>query len=148
MVVHVTNILYTVMKKVSCVMCINIVLWISKMVNFELVHQTKERVFYFVTSSVSHERKSKYKGSSQGWGLIFSVSVPPRDITIDSVFIWFSSLRLSIKQVILRGTYNYNNKLFQRRNVLSFSVLLETASHGTPLVKRMTTRAPTTRIFL
>ena len=27
------------------------------MVNFELVHQTKEGVFYFVTSSVSHERK-------------------------------------------------------------------------------------------
>lgn len=27
------------------------------MVNFELVHQTKERVFYFVTSSVSHDRK-------------------------------------------------------------------------------------------
>ena len=27
------------------------------MVNFELVHQTKEGVFHFVTSSVSHERK-------------------------------------------------------------------------------------------
>ena len=67
---------------------------------------------------------------------------------LTAFFIWFSSSRLSIKQVILRGTYNYNNKLFQRRHVLSFSVLLETASHGTPLVKRMTTRAPTTRIFL
>lgn len=27
------------------------------MVNFELVHQTKEEAFNFVTSSVSHERK-------------------------------------------------------------------------------------------
>lgn len=119
------------------------------MVNFELVHQTKEEEFHFVTSSVSHERKINQNTKVQvRVEDSFFLSVFHHAIQRLTAFSFDFQVRDSIKQVILRGTYNYNNKLFQRRHVLSFSVLLETASHGTPLVKRMTTRAPTTRIFL